>query len=262
MNGWHRAGQENRFMVKRKIMKHLFFIILCSCVLSAQNTKTITPKTGNIVFLRKKNVDNESFDSSSGKFRNALKAEAIAEGITDTAMINQVVNMTLNEMKSVKEDVYKAHFKFMDSVIVSYKTMNNKVIGDYTVIDRAKGTYTMLAKKDSLFRYMMNSPYEYSDSKVTIKEYPNETKIINGYKCFKIIVAANDFPDNADVPAELKDSQTITEMWVTRQIQCLYHPVIRYKDILQKYYPLEISESGGLVDGVKLIHESAIMSLK
>ncbi|VXC11271.1 conserved hypothetical protein [Flavobacterium sp. 9AF] len=32
-------------------------------------------------------------------------------------------------------------------------------------------------------------------------------------------------------------------MWVTTQIKCNYHPVINEKDILIKYYPLEIVES-------------------
>ena len=33
------------------------------------------------------------------------------------------------------------------------------------------------------------------------------------------------------------------ELWVTNQIRCNFHPVINEKDILIKYYPLEIVES-------------------
>jgi hypothetical protein len=41
------------------------------------------------------------------------------------------------------------------------------------------------------------------------------------------------------------------ELWVTENIKSLYHPVLKYKTILQKYYPLEISESIEEMNGIK-----------
>jgi hypothetical protein len=41
----------------------------------------------------------------------------------------------------------------------------------------------------------------------------------------------------------------IRELWVTTQINCKYHPIINEKEVLLKYYPLEIIESSEMMEG-------------
>jgi hypothetical protein len=38
-------------------------------------------------------------------------------------------------------------------------------------------------------------------------------------------------------------------MWVTKDIKTLYHPVLKVKEILENFYPLEINESNNFIEG-------------
>ena len=60
-------------------------------------------------------------------------------------------------------------------------------------------------------------------------------KIINDYKCFEVFVVYA----TGDINIDLQDINYWT-LYVTEQIKQPYHPIVRFKSILDKYYPLEI----------------------
>ena len=37
-------------------------------------------------------------------------------------------------------------------------------------------------------------------------------------------------------------------MWITKDIKTLYHPVLKVKEILENFYPLEINESNNFIE--------------
>lgn len=124
---------------------------------------------------------------------------------------------------------YNYHFLFRNQHIISYQFINGSKVGGDTFINQDKGTfYTMQGNSGGQF--LSPSVYKYSDKPVIITEFREDTKIINGYLCFKVIVS----PKEKD-----KDLQG-AELWVTDRIKCRYHPLINHKQVLRKYYPLEI----------------------
>lgn len=82
-----------------------------------------------------------------------------------------------------------------------------------------------------------------------INEFRNEKKIIQGIECFKIVVTAQDDIGNEEMPDFFRNLKTEYTMYVTDRIKCSFHPVVWYKIILDKYYPLEITESNEVLKG-------------
>lgn len=80
-------------------------------------------------------------------------------------------------------------------------------------------------------------PAAHEGAKIT--EYRDERRKISGLDCFKVVMS---------VPELTADSEEvfrhrILTMWVTEQIRCLFHPVVTEKRILDRYYPVDISDS-------------------
>jgi hypothetical protein len=234
-------------MEKFKI--YFLFTILINFNIIAQ-TKTIVPKSGAIVFECKTTITDKALHDKSKKdfkkkFYESMKETIAIEQLTsgvkkvDTAKVNETVNfldMALGH--HFEDDVFKDrngyqyHHEFQDSLITSYKT-NNKIKQD---------AFTINSKTKAFLDKRGNGTYEYSDNNIVdIKEFKNETKMIKGYKCFKIIYNYIE-PDLGGFSTLMSGYNHKRELWVTDKINARIHPIINDEEILEKYYPLEIIE--------------------
>ncbi len=164
----------------------------------------------------------------------------------------QILNFIAREIEDQKK--VKIYHRYRDSLIISYKTQEDKMIGDYTVISTNNGTYSMLAKKDSSTFYMKNKPYFFiKESGFEIIEYRNIKKEIAGFECFKVVVRVLENTPNT--------KEYITyNLFVTEKISSLYHPTFNIKSVLEKYYPLEINESNSSIKGIETISKMIFMN--
>lgn len=179
--------------------------------LVAQSAEFV-PKTGQIAFVRTENMD------YINNFNKILQ--------------DSIFNQSL---------IY--HHIFKSDVIVSYKTFENKVYGNYNFIDTKTGLMKMVSKKDSSTVFLKNQPFYDKYSKgiiIDISEDHNDTKNIKGYNCFKVnvTITIKIYENDSSSPTISKKYQ----LYVTDKIKCIYHPVPLPKEILMKYYPLEIIE--------------------
>lgn len=89
---------------------------------------------------------------------------------------------------------------------------------------------------------------------LVISEYREEKKIINNINCFKVIVSYTEINLDEDFPQinTIMDEKNYNEeeLWVTEDIMSIYHPAYEVKEILEKYYPLEISNKNSFMDGL------------
>ena len=134
--------------------------------------------------------------------------------------------------------------------------MDNEGRNHYSYIDQDSSTYMMIQvlSGDTIGTESFN--FEYQKNKdVSIKELKSDQKIINGFKCFKVIYQYKEnFDDNELSEILTSNEYSSTEFWVTEEIKSLFHPVYRVKEILEKYYPLEITEKSALAKGFKVIY--------
>jgi hypothetical protein len=64
--------------------------------------------------------------------------------------------------------------------------------------------------------------------------YKDSLKTIHGFSCFKVMIIEGHLADT------VKGMKTYKEMYVTKDINRIYHPVQIRKELLEKYYPLEV----------------------
>ncbi len=207
-----------------------------------------------------KDLLNQTIKDFNDKFIVELKnsiTEEIKEPNQDIEVekMNQKIDSLKPFFEMMSSDLFISenellHYKFQDSLIISHVTVNNEIRGDYRIINKNKNTFHYLAKIDSTTTYFKNTPYKYRSEKgLIINEFRNEKKIINGIKCFKIVVVAKDDLDEEEMPEFLRNLTTEYTMYVSDRIKCPYHPVVWYKKILEKYYPLELIESSEFSKG-------------
>ncbi len=78
---------------------------------------------------------------------------------------------------------------------------------------------------------------------------------IIGNNCYKAIATYTEIEEavnDPEFPEFNKPEEYIEvklEMWVTKDIKTLYHPVLKVKEILENFYPLEINESNNFIEG-------------
>ncbi len=90
------------------------------------------------------------------------------------------------------------------------------------------------SKSEKILKISELKEYYTEESKlISIREDIKDTKIIKGYKCHKVYLNVIEQPELPEM------SFTIYEMYVTDEIKILYHPVIRLKSVLEKYFPME-----------------------
>lgn len=255
------------------LLPNLF--LFCSVKKEVSKDKPIEIK--EIVFKKStisdKDILNQSIKDFNEKFIVELKnstTQEIKEQNQDIEKqeIHQKIDSLKPFLEMMSSELFISenellHYKFQDSLIISYLTVNNKIRGDYRIINTNKNTFHYLAKIDSTTTYYNNTPYKYRSEKgLTINEFRNEKKIIHGIECFKIVVIAQDDLDDEEMPDFLRNLTTEYTMYVTDRIKCSFHPVVWYKMVLDKYYPLEIIEYSNEIKGVITTYKIELINLK
>lgn len=267
------------------IMKPLYiFIISLVCFqisVNAEGQNAFVPKKGIISFITQTNIYNqEEYETSIAKFRDSftqnlkenIKREYQEKGLAvNEESLNSLIEMQNQLFEPLFiEQVYNNNksykYKFQDSLIISYEEIDNKIRGDYTIIYRESSQYNKLSKIDSTTFYLEKQPYPYrSENKIVdfIEEKTNR-KTIRGYDCFKVILKVKEDMTEMDIEFQqiFKGSFKILEMYVTEDIKCSYHPIIKFSNVLEKYYPLEIIETDNLVEGINLNYQLIEMKLE
>lgn len=113
---------------------------------------------------------------------------------------------------------------------------------------------------------------------VILEEYRDSIKIIEGIECFKIKLNYTylvkemykaQFPQEENEEDEsffqlfesiMKNQEIHMEMWVTDRIKSIYHPILKVKEVNEKYYPLEIEMKSSGSEGV--LYHYTISELK
>lgn len=253
--------------------KHISFICLFLGLMGFAQKNAFTPVKGMITFSRQEIVTDKLKCEASVKnmlselTKSVIRDREDMEEPIDSSNIRAVSEMLDDQnivdlfvgefMKSDDRDV-KFHHIYNDEIIYEYVSQFDFPTKDYYEVINAKSSVIKSVSNDSTTVLAQNKPYEYSnDEVIKFEEFRNEIKEINGFKCFKVILEFKSGPDiNKDEGYNLflNSKKQIKELWVTEQIRSLYHPVLKYKSILEKYYPLEVSESNEVMDGFKTIY--------
>lgn len=225
--------------------KHIKIVILLPIAVFSQN-RTIVPKSGTIVFESKNIVTDEKiYDDSFKDFKvyitTALKEEMIKTdaiiGVTYPSDM-ETLEITFNTFFPLndKTRTYKYFQEYDNAIVHHIKTLNDDIVDELSINIETGLTDDFLEDYD----------YYSRDTITEIKEFPQEIKIINGYKCFKVIYFLKE--DRSSI-FDRSGYIDYRELWVTDKIKCAYHPVISDKLILEKYYPLEINEYFNVLKG-------------
>jgi len=200
--------------------------------------------TDSIVFYK-------SIENMVTKLTDSLKQELKKDNVPYASESIELMNIA-NVWKEqiirdyVDDRITNFHLKKSDSLWTSYKTIEGDIIGDYTVINDKDKTYFKLSKKDSITKYG-GGLFNYLEEKnINIKEYRNDKKNINDFNCFKVVLRISNQSD--------PEGNETYEMYVTESIDLKYHPIIRYKSILNNYYPMEIKISSVVIGGAETLY--------
>lgn len=270
MSGPPQAGKEKKYMVKHKIMKTKFVILLLivSNSIFSQN-KTIVPVSGTIVFIKEERVIDKdlylkSWQDLLPKMQKAIEEqiylERLTEGkVTDTTQLKleslkmaENFEMMLPILLEEEKHDFKFYHEFKNDTIIKYVTLDNQLINSRITIDKVSGTVT-----NEFDEYVEIEKNEM----VKLTEFRDEIKSINGYNCFKVIYNSNE-SSQSDFVFMSTILTTTRELWVTDKIKCKFHPVIDESEILEKYYPLEIIEYSDSMKGFETIYKLEKLEIK
>lgn len=244
--------------MKNKIITTI--ILLLGLSIYAQSQKSFTPTKGEIVFKEiSKITDRKAFDESleisKQNFKKTLKNSLLKEASNvGKEEIEQMVSQNAEMLETLmfpqdSSQVYK--YKFDNYKIISSNLADEEFLGRYNVINLQKDLSTTHSKADSTTIYgERNYPYSRNILIKTIVDRKSR-KLIGNYDCYKVIYEykENNKERDEDYLDYLKNTIYKREMWVTDKIKSLYHPVIYEKEILQKYYPLDILETQNDIKG-------------
>jgi len=220
------------------------FIFLCFLNISFSVYCQDQQKVGALVFESHKFMGNKHLKPSDAeikrekeKLRAFVKKEI--DSVTPDKFINSFPKPELEHyggsMKCLHTfDIYEEYYESVvecdyikKTNIQRYEQIKIKTL-EANTIERDINTnhYKILGKRQLT---LSPTPNDYE-----IIEYRDETKLILGYECFKVVLKKK-FQENLHLT--IYD----VEMYVTEAIKLNYSPVTRYKEILKKYYPLEIT---------------------
>ncbi|EZH73206.1 hypothetical protein ATO12_19575 [Aquimarina atlantica] len=255
----------------------LSLLILASC--SSQPEIPLIPEKGSIHFERVIHITNQKLvDSTYSKSLNTIlentrnsSVDIIKEIAVSTRGKNQAMQKVM-DMQNMVKDAFKktCHPNFMEKdvrnsfcfekgLILSTCTANEK--SQNYILDPENVTITQiyLDKKQNRIRSQPTKYYYFNVNDFHINEYRNQTKVIKGYKCFKVVLEINKpLPLSSKLPA-IKEKYI---MYVTEEIKFKYHPLVLLKEVLEQYYPLEIIETTDLVEGYQKVYTVTEMNLK
>lgn len=261
---------------KHKIMKIKYLILLLLPTILFSQNKTIVPSFGTIVFnINETITDTEKYKKSLDEMVSNIVDFQIEKELAESLMKLNADSTQINELKQtlknlVEEDLnlkieekdLKYHQCFKKRLVINYTTFNNNVIENYNIINTNKKAIKIIAK-DSTTIISDNIPYKYNQNEIIeITEFKDETKNINGFECFKVIMLYKPNNDeNNEFECFMNQYIHKRELWVTDKIKCNYHPIIDDKEIMTKYYPLEITESNEAIKGYQKNYKAIIIIL-
>lgn len=239
-------------------MKKTVLLFLIISTFAFSQNKAIVPKLGIIAFIKEEKIyDKDLYIKSFKKLMPKMKKtmmdeiyiERLTDGIkTDTILLKSEVEkmdqnfelMLLFILNEPKKEII-IYNEFNIDIITQYYTINREEFGNRIVFN----TTTSELKDDNEEHVEIEE-----DEIIALTEYKDETKIINGFNCFKVTYSYIIKSKELDF---FPDSNT-REIWVTEEIKTPFHPVIKEKELLEKYYPLEIIEYSDEIKGYKIIY--------
>jgi hypothetical protein len=256
-------AKEKKYMEKFKKFYFIFFLIITS---SFGQQKTIIPTKGIVVFNCTEEIyDSKLYKDSKKDFLKSMfqsvaptvKREREELGIdVDSIQLKSVVELASQidtDGLFSKKDI-KYYIEYRDSLVTKKEIKNG--VDQYPVVINSE---TRKFKND-----YAEGIYDAAGIKIlNLEVNKNDTKIIFGYKCFKIIYSFVEFDvDDKEYNEFISNFATKREMWVTDKIKSNFHPIINDLETLEKYYPLEIMEFSDMAKGVKTIYTIEKFSLK
>ena len=268
-------------------MKIIFLILqfnLFASIVHAQNI-AITPKKGKMVFTEQIVVVNEHKLDSSLQLKKSVFINMFRDltfnlyqknGIViDSAAINHnletnfipYIDLAIDPRKTFSQ--LRKHIYVFEDSIIKYQEQNSilEPSNEIEVINRSNGKLTHYTLEDSIMTlntFKFSISIKQSNKNIQIHEYRNIRKNILGYDCFKVIITRSEdyfkklefmeLDISPDLKTKYKDIlEPISEeiLYVTEQIKCKYHPTTNLSEVLDKYYPLEISSKDGVIDGTE-----------
>ncbi len=238
------------------------FISLFSLFMFSQNIKsekndfliTISKKT---LILNKEQYTNELNNLQNLFYNQELNSDKYdsIQKVKLTEMNNEInlnFEQVIGEIKS--EEISKAKFfqHKIESNLIQYFAYDSIVTRDYEIINLKSGSLKVFAT-DSTTVLNDFKEYPFYDSKIiNIKVNKNIKKTILGFDCFQVIVDYYEFNDfreeSQDYDFEKFMSKYPNQMtlWVTNEIKLNYHPIVKFKSILEKFYPIQVEIVGGI----------------
>lgn len=258
MNGFI-VEKEKKYMEKLNFKNFNLLILMLSIsnLLYSQN-QTIVPKNGTIVFVKKEVITDtllykSSFEKVFDKMIVETKNEALNKSGNEISQppdsINQSLNQMFEMMKSItmqeliatkEQSLIKYHHTYVNYEIEEFISVNDKNLNKKVITNATdNGDVDLLVSTG-------------------IEEYKNETKVIKGFNCYRVVIYYFDF----DGPTDFKPLLNKTELWVTEDIKSSAHPFVKSKEILEKYFPLEAKQTIKDVEGMYISYEISEFSLK
>jgi len=244
----------NKYRVIMILCLGLFYVPACL----AQNEKVKTTGAySNIIFEKQTTITDsilfhKSMDSFTKKFVESLKDELEKDSTSYNHQDLEFLQMS-GIFKKQLFDIYPDqgktfyHLKKVDSLWLSYKIIDGQIIGDYTVLNFKDMSYYKLAKIDSSSTYNHATLTHKDEKNIDIQEYRKDKKVINNFDCFKVVLQINE--EESPIPGF--KGETVYEMYVTEDIDLKYHPIIKYKSVVDHYLPLEIRVLTDGIEGVE-----------
>lgn len=239
-------------------MKKNIIVLLLFCNVMFSQNKTIVPKDGTIVFELKEIItDTLLYRNSYEKILDIMSLEAKKEVLLERGYdnsqvpdsIHQYINQMLEMMKSfAMQETFSNKPK---NIIKYHHTYNNSEIEEFITTNGEYGEINKITNFDDFEN-------ENLWAITGIEENKKETKIIKDFKCFKVVMSYF----NLEEPPGFKSLLNVIELWVTEDIKSKFHPYIKCKEILEKYYPLHIKHTVKGVEGMHTDYEIIEFSLK
>ncbi|MBC8753924.1 hypothetical protein H2O64_04530 [Kordia sp. YSTF-M3] len=175
-------------------------------------------------------------EAEKGKLRQFVEKEINSENPEDfiNSMPKSELEHNTNDIKCLYVlDIYANFYESTASCdytkpsnIFRYRQINRQTLDANEVIRNVKKNKYKIGQKFKNRELFISNDFE-------IIENRNKTKNIEGFHCFQVNLRRKTI-NNSHLPVY------DFEMYVTEEIKLNYNPVWNYKDILEKYYPLEI----------------------
>lgn len=230
--------------------------VFLSCNSQKIDDTTHKKNNGSLIFEISEKVSDELLLESRLKLMDSIleKNQSSVYKELKALNINPVFDPRLHMLKSLS-----SHIVIKDSIIYTFKGKINKSNNTYETYKHLKynlneNRYSTLIPHDTLTSYGKKEDIIYKEESdiVEILEFKRDRKVISGFNCFKIKVKIQNKISDEDV--ELKPifdlfPYTYYDMYVTKGIKIPIHPHMQYRSILNKYYPLEITEYSDVTKG-------------